>query len=249
MREFIEKITREAGAAVWKKFGKIDIKDIKVKKHAGDVVTEADLESTRILLDAIKKEFPNHGIISEEETEYQNGAEFTWIVDPLDGTRNFSTRTPLFGVMVALARNRELINGAIYMPATDEFYYAEKGGGAYLNGGRIQCSALADLYQSYGCLGNTVIPIYEAARNKANNAMWICDLGSAAVQACYTADGRRDWLVLDGGGLWDYAAPVIILRESGCRVTNFKGEEWDMSELRLVAANPELHKQLLAIVK
>src|SRR3989339_1735679 len=98
--KFLKKIIVKAGKETLKYFGKVGVKY--TKKHIADVVTEADLKSSSIIVSAIKKRFPEHGIISEEEKDHNNDAEYVWIVDPLDGTRNFATKTPYFCVLIAL---------------------------------------------------------------------------------------------------------------------------------------------------
>ena len=112
MEKFLKQIIRVAGKEILNKWGKVGVKY--TKKDATDVVTEADLVANKIILAAIGKKFPTHGIISEEMPEQRHGAEYTWVIDPLDGTRNFSRGASLFGVMIAVARaglQSDLIHG------------------------------------------------------------------------------------------------------------------------------------------
>jgi len=252
METFIKQITREAGDAILKKFGKIGVKY--TKKDATDVVTEADLISNKILISAIKKRYPTHAILSEETGEHQNGAEYCWIIDPLDGTRNFTTRVPMFGVLVGLARNGRMEMATIYNPCTDELFFAQRGKGAFLNGKRTYCSKHRTWADSYGLVSSNLsgkrnpVILRNLLKNSRKEKIWVSMIGSSAVSALYQADGRRDWRVSIGGGLWDYASPALILKEAGCVVTNLKGEPWSIKDREFLAANRYLHPRLLRIV-
>ncbi|MFA5155268.1 MAG: inositol monophosphatase family protein [Patescibacteria group bacterium] len=248
---FIKQITRAAGAAVLKKFGKVGLKY--TKKDAADIVTEADLAANNIIIKAIKRKYPSHAIISEETGLYQVGAEYCWIIDPLDGTRNFLHRTPLFAVMVGLACREKMELAAIYNPCTDELFFAKKGQGAFLNGKKIACSRQKIWENSWGIVGSNltqknVANLYQLLKHAKREKFWISALGSAGVSAMYQADGRRDWRVSRGGGLWDYAAPSLILSEAGCKVTNFQGKTWSLKDREMLAANKPLHRKLLQII-
>jgi myo-inositol-1(or 4)-monophosphatase len=224
MEQFIKEITKKAGAAILKKFGKVGIKY--TKKDATDVVTEADLIANKIIIDAIKKKYPDHAIISEETGEYQVGAEYCWIIDPLDGTRNFSTRTPMFAVMVGLARNDEMKMATVYNPCANELFFAQKGKGAFLNNKRVHCSKQKTWKDSWGLISANLSERNAAVMDKLlkyskKEIFWVSALGSGGVSAMYQANGRRDWRISRGGGLWDYAPTSLILSEAGCKVTNF----------------------------
>ena len=250
METFIKQITKESGIAILKKFGKIGVKY--TKEDASDVVTEADLIANKIITSAIKKKYPTHSIISEETGEHQNGAQYCWIIDPLDGTRNFSTRTPLFAVMIALAHNGKIELATVYNPCTDELLFAKKGKGAFLNGKKIHCSEHKTWANSWG-LGNAnlsghVVDMQKLLNYSKKEKFWVSAFGSAGISAIYQADGRRDWGVSKGGGLWDYASPSLILTEAGCKVTNSKGEAWSIKDRELLSANKYLHPKLLEII-
>src|SRR3989338_11663830 len=186
MRNFIEHITRKAGNTALKYFKKSGLK-CSHKKNIADVVTEADHASNKMLLTAIKKRFPTHGIISEETGEEQTSAEYVWIIDPLDGTRNFLTHTPLWGVMVGLARKKQMIAAAIYDPNHDELVYAERGKGAYLNGKRVHCSRTIDIPYSYGTMSAMMradkMRLLPRLLQYAGHEVWVNNVGSAAVNA------------------------------------------------------------------
>jgi len=252
MEEFIKQITLEAGKAVLKEYGKIGHKY--TKENIADVVTEADLTASKIIIGAIKEKYPDHGIISEEEDDHNIDAEYTWIIDPLDGSRNFSTRTPLFGVMVALAHKDELQLAAIYDPIQDELFFAQTNKGAFRNGERIHCSDKKDWKHSYGCCGANLssperrIRLANLVNYAAKEPFWLNQFGSVCISAAYIADGRRDWYFSPGKTPWDYAPAALLLEKAGCIVTDLEGKPWKIGSLGLVAANKYLHPKLLEII-
>ena len=252
MQNFLKQITHQAGQIVLEKFGKVGVKY--TKSNESDVVTEADLAANDFLVEQITKKYPDHGIISEERGESNTKAEYVWIIDPLDGTRNFSTRTPLFAVMVSLSKNEKIHLAAIYDPVHDQMVFAEQGQGAYLNDQPIHCSQTKKWEHSYGCgitiMNSQKVPILIRLLESAyKEPFWLSAAGSAAIRSIYVADGRRDWLISIGDKIWDYAAPSLILQEAGCVVTNINGKPWNLKHESMIAANPHLHKKLLAIIK
>lgn len=220
-----------------------------------DVVTKADLLVEKKIISAIKKKYPAHGIIAEESGRLNQNAEYVWIVDPIDGTLNFSLGIPMFGVMVCLTQKQKVILSAIYIPATKELFFAKEGKGAYLNGKRIHCSRVSTLDHTVGAtsasLRGKVAAFFKNLMKAAKkNEIMLGSLGSIAVNACYTACGKRDWIVgLVGGVPHDFAPPYLIMKEAGCKVTNSRGELWTLKDQGFVAANPVLHKQLLKLTK
>ncbi|MBI4114476.1 MAG: inositol monophosphatase [Candidatus Niyogibacteria bacterium] len=252
MERFIKKTAKEAGKIILDLFGKIDVHYTKNTLH--DVVTKADLVSQKIIVDAIKKEHPSHGIVGEEENlAHQSDADYVWYIDPLDGTKNFSTRAPLFGINIGLAHNGDVILGAVYLPPTDEFCFAEKGKGAFLNGKKIKCSEKKEWAYSYGLGGMSASPknahVRKVVGALSDNTAWVMAIASSAVAAVYVADGRRDWYISRGSALWDYAGPSIILKEAGCIVTNAQGQNWSLNDKEMFASNQYLHPTLIEMIQ
>ena len=197
MEKFIQQITKKAGHAILKKFGKIGVKY--TKEHINDVVTEADLAANRIIINAIKKQYPNHGIISEESGEYQKDAEYVWIIDPLDGTINFANHIPFFAVMIGLAQKGEMELGAIYNPCTQEFIFAKKRKGAFLNGKRVFCSKRKNWEDSLGIVGSMLSKVNNKIINRilestSRGTCRIYAYGSLGISALFLANGRRAWI-------------------------------------------------------
>ncbi len=133
-----ESITRAAGKILLRYFGNADIKDR--KSDYGDVTTQADLESEKYIISEIKKSYPDHQILAEESGNTGDTGDFRWIIDPLDGTREYSRGIPLFNVSIALEHKGELLVSAIYRPISRELFSAEKSFGALKNGKSIQTS-------------------------------------------------------------------------------------------------------------
>jgi myo-inositol-1(or 4)-monophosphatase len=252
MERFIREITKKAGVAVLKRFGKDGVHYTKSHER-WDVVTKADLLSEKIIISAIKKAYPDHGIISEESGKLNERAEYIWIIDPIDGTLNYSSGVPAFGVMICLVHRADVVLSAIHLPATNEFFFAQAGKGAYLNGKRIRCSTTKDLKTSFGMHGTTLNPrttrfLRNVLHYSSRGHVLIGSFSSPA-NGCYVAAGKRDWIVSLSGQIWDFAPGYLILKEAGCKVTDTKGKPWKLGMLEMVAANPVLHKQLLKLTK
>lgn len=254
MQEFIKKIAKKAGDAALEIFGKAEVQY--TKSSAVDFVTQADLKADKLIFAAIRDKFPDHGIISEEREPFCKDAEYVWIYDPLDGTRNFASHIPLYGSMIGLTRKSVMELAVIYLPYTKELYFAEKGKGATLNGKSINCSAQKKLDGSSGCVPVGFKPqrvwlLEKLVKKAQTDHMAINFLSSSAVSAAYVASGRRDWIANPGGpsgGIWDHAAPALLLKESGCKVTSLSGEPWKYGDNEVLAANPALHPELFEMI-
>jgi myo-inositol-1(or 4)-monophosphatase len=249
--KFIQDVAREAGEMVLKRFGKEGVHYAK-SGHKWDVVTKADLASEKLIIAAIRKTYPAHGIIAEESGAVNEDAEYVWTVDPIDGTANFAAGIPMFGVMLCLVHRGTGVLSAVYLPSTDELFFAKVGAGAYLNGKRIHCSKEPLLERAFGVTSSSLrLRTVRFMRNLLALAdkkhMMMGAFASIAVNACYVAAGRRDWFIQPVGAIWDFAPVALVLSESGCKVTDTKGKTWKFGMLEMVAANPRLHKQLLKL--
>ncbi len=253
MEKFLQDITKKAGKIILSKFGKVGVKY--TKRDAADVVTEADLAANNYLIGQIKKKFPSHGIISEETGDYQKDAEYVWYIDPVDGTRNYSVGTPLYCTMVGLAQNGKMLVSAVYAPSLNQFYFAKSGRGAYLNGKRIKCSLKKEMKGSWGSASCKITADSLKIDKKmmalaTDESIWVSSYACTGVNSMDIAAGRHDWFYSFWGGVWDYAAPSLILSESGCLVTDTTGKPWDLNDhIGMVAANKILHKEVLKAVK
>lgn len=254
--DFLEKTLRDAGKILLEHFGRETAVTIKGgDPHA--VVTEADLASQESIVKAIKTKFPDHHVLAEEagmDALPERMPESMWVVDPLDGSRNFESRVPLFGINIAMVREGVVELAAVHLPCTDEVCIAERDGGAFLNGRKLRASRQDVFAASYGIGpvrpgGKKSTPFFQALQAAfPEGSPWMNGLGSPAVSTVYVADGRRDWYVSQGSKVWDYAAPSLILKEAGCTVTNERGGVWKIGDKALIASNPFLHQELLSLI-
>ena len=261
MLEVAIDLARAAGAALLPTFGKQDV--IAKKGDDSNVVTEADLRSERLIVDGIRRRFPEHSIIAEEAGCDLRPSDYTWVVDPLDGTSNFAAGIPWFGVLIAVLRGAQPVAGVLHLPASGDLYAAEVGAGAYRNGERIQVAsepALADVLWAYGMDGGE--SAVEANRNVAVLARLLRRVRNiratnSLVDAAYTADGRIGGFLNQSTRLWDIAAPMLIVQEAGGRYTGVDGKPLvlDVSAsasdrcYAVLAGSPHLHHDVVEIVR
>ena len=249
--QFIQDIAKQAGKITLGFFKKAEVQY--TKNGALDVVTQADLASNKFIVESIKKEFPNDGIISEETGESNIESEYVWIIDPLDGTLNFSKSIPIYTVLIARAKAGIVELGVIYDPIHDELCFAKRGEGAYLNGNRIKCTQEKTLDDTVGCINGNMRPNdlkrFEKMIAASSTSKIACtSFYGIGINALYAALGRRDWYMVSGGSLWDHAAPSLVLEESGCIITTIEGKPWTFADKTMLAANPELHSYISKVI-
>jgi myo-inositol-1(or 4)-monophosphatase len=216
-----------------------------------DLVTEADKASEKLVVERLRRYFPGHSILSEEGGGQEVGSEYRWYVDPLDGTTNFAHGYPAWSVTMALEKAGELIVGIVYDPNRNELFAAEKGGGAFLNGKRIQVSKTGKLANSLSCTG---FPNHNRKSNP--NVLFFYQLameshgvrrgGSAAIDLAYTACGRLDAFWEIGLNPWDLAGGKLLVTEAGGVCTTMRGGKHEMSSPDVIADNGLLHDELVA---
>ncbi len=251
MRDFIEEMARGAGNIILEHFGRV--KHCRAKEGRGDVVTEVDIESEKFILDRIRSAFPKHNIISEEAGIIgQQDAEYMWLIDPLDGTRNYTLGIPFFCVSIALAQNGMAQYGVVYDPLHDELFYAAREEGAELNGMPIQVSSevsMEDAIISISWLRRRVerSKFIEYVDRIAHVTSYFRRLGSAALISAYVAAGRADAYMQGAINSWDIAAGTVLIEEAGGKVTDFDGQPIDLRKpyTDIIAANPDLHESLM----
>jgi len=244
----LEHIAREAGALLMSYFDR----HIKIEyKGEVDLVTAADRASEKLIVERLKKRWPEHGIVGEEGTRSHTGAEFRWFVDPLDGTTNFAHGYPVFCVSIALARqDDELEVGVLYDPTRDEMFSAERGSGATLNGRAIDVSQTTRLAEAI--LG-TGFPSHK--RHKNPNIYFYHQItlrshgvrraGSAALDLANVAAGRYDGFWEFNLNPWDTAAGVLIVQEAGGKVTRFDGTPFRLDSREVLASNGLIHDEVV----
>jgi len=251
----IKKIARtavnKAGKLLLKEYKNFDRTKIKLKSHH-EILTRADLLSEEIIIREIRKNFPHHQILSEESGETKGASDYLWIIDPLDGTTNFSMHNPLWSISLALALQKEIVLGLVYAPFLGESFIAEKDKGAKLNNKKVQVSEiLKGKVLNTFCHGREEKHVKKAIKYYAYQKLHALDcrqLGSAAIELAYVASGRIESIVIPGANSWDVAAGVLLVREAGGRITDFKGKEWNIDSIDMIASNGKVHSEILNVI-
>ncbi|MEW6026634.1 MAG: inositol monophosphatase family protein [Planctomycetota bacterium] len=234
----------------------------KIKSTHLDLVTRADGLSEKLIINSITGKFPGHKILAEEQYCNNNSAgycvgksDFTWVIDPLDGTTNYSHQFPVYCVSIALVYGDETVLGVVYNPNLDEMFYASTGKGAYLNRKRLKVSKVRTLGQGLLCTGFPYIIRQKPGDNFLNfqrfclTAQAVRRAGSAALDLCYLAAGRFDGFWERELKPWDTAAGVLIVTEAGGKISDFKGGKYDLFRHReILASNGLIHKQMIKII-
>jgi myo-inositol-1(or 4)-monophosphatase len=250
---FLHDITKEAGRAILSYYrGDFAIVRKDTSDEGIDIVTDADHASEDIILEAIAKRFPGHDILSEETATESSGAQWLWIVDPLDGTVNFAHGFPHFSISIALTYNDNLVAGMVHDPLKDESFYAFQSHGTFLNGNPISVSKSERLRTSIVATG---FP-YDRAYSEDNNVKEFTRVitkvqgmrraGSAALDLAYVAGGRFDGFWELKLNPWDQAAGMLLVEESGGRVSDRMGDTATVRTLSVVATNGLIHDELVA---
>jgi len=215
-------------------------------------VTIADKEAEKIIIKTIKKYFPSHGFLAEESASDIKNKDYLWIIDPIDGTKNYLRKIPLFATQIALMEKGELVLGVSNAPLLRELLYAEKGGGAYYNKYKIKVSSVRELKQSHLLFGGIE---HFARKNLIKHLISL--IGNTRGHRgigdfwCYhlLAQGKADIMIEAYTKIWDVAAAKIIVEEAGGMVTDIKGKEININTSSFLATNRKLHQRVLASFK
>ncbi|MCX5820623.1 MAG: inositol monophosphatase family protein [Deltaproteobacteria bacterium] len=246
-RKFIEATAREAGALLRER-----IDDLHTVQYKGEInlVTEADRLSEALIVDRIRRSFPDHDILTEESPEIVSGSGFRWIIDPLDGTTNYSHGYPVFCVSIALEMEGMIRFGAVFNPMLDELFIAERGAGAFLNDRRLTVSREAELSRSLLATGFPY-DLREDRNNNINyfnamvlNTQAVRRAGSAALDLAYLAAGRFDGFWELKLMPWDMAAGWLLVEEAGGVVTDLHGDPFDLYSPHILASNGLIHGEM-----
>lgn len=250
--DFALKTAAKAGKIVMKDFGK----ETKVEaKGIRDIVTKYDRASEEFIKKEIKKHFPDHEFLGEEgglTKTKKKSSPYMWIVDPIDGTKNFARKIPLFAVSIALYKNGKPLIGVVHNPALNETFWAEKGKGAFKCSSwekphRIKVSKTKKLEDAILATGfhpqdtKKNLPIFA---HLTQETFATRRTGSAAIDLCYTASGLFDGFWEFHLKPWDIAAGLLILQEAGGKATNFDGSKVDFKLEQFLGTNGKLHKML-----
>lgn len=248
--ETLVKATKAGAAELQRFFNRKDLA-ISNKEGVNNLVTEADHAAEKAIIATIREQYPDHFILSEESGELVTGSTHKWIIDPIDGTVNFANGIPICCVSVALEIEGEIMMGAVYNPIMNEFFLAEKGKGATLNGAPIRVSNKADVLSSclvtgfpYSIVDSPNGPL-ECFNRFIRMGVPVRRLGSAAIDLCWVAAGRFDGFFEHKLNAWDSAAGFLMVEEAGGVVTDFTGTRYSPYQPYIAASNGKIHEDLL----
>ena len=242
-----------AGSVLRRRFGKVSYR----RKGRADLLTVADLESQKTILDAIRRAFPDDDYKAEEDETKLTGADHLWVVDPLDGTTNYAHGYPAACISIGVLKNGAAHHAGIYDPFRDELFLAQKGHGATLNGKKLKVSRTRKIEDSLLITGfaydRAERADYYLARFKAfmTRSHDIRRSGSAALDMAWIAAGRADGFWEFKLNPWDVCAGLLLVQEAGGQVTDFSGKTWghwrEMGKQTL-ATNGHVHREMLSIL-
>ena len=246
---------RKAAKTLIRDFGEIEKLQVSLK-GPGDFVTASDKKVEEILISELQKARPNYSILSEEIGEINNDKSFRWIIDPIDGTANFLHGIPHFAISIGLEHDKEIICGIIYDPIKDEMFIAEKGNGSYLNNQRLRVSSRSNLKDCIIFTGgpksvskdiDLVLEEYKKFSSKV--LIPIRKIGSAALDMAYVAAGRCDGFWQRNLNYWDIAAGIIIVKEAGGFINDFKGEQNYIENKTILVNNSKINNEMIEVLK
>lgn len=250
----IDRAVRKAGRSLVRDFGEVQQLQVSVK-GPGDFVSAADMKAEEILREELARARPDIGFLGEEGGLTEGSGNGTWIVDPLDGTTNFLHGLPQFAISVALREDGELTHGVVYEPLTDDLYWAARNGGAFLNHRRLRVSSRRQLDDALIATGIPHMGLPDHRRYLATLAAvmgqtsGVRRCGAAALDLAYVAAGRYDGFWEYGLQVWDIAAGILLISESGGLVTDASGGRDMLESGDVVAGNDQLHAPLLTLLQ
>lgn len=251
MKPTMLKAVKEASKIILKHYGNHG----KLKfKNPRSLLTKVDLLSDKKIKQVISKKFPKHNLLTEESGLTDRGSECTWVIDPIDGTTNFTSEIPFFAVSIALAKNNDVVMGVVYNPCTKELFFAEKGKGAFLNGKRIKSSGKTNMKDALVAFAlpskiNLSKKTFSLLSKIFGSVRGVRNPGSASLNMCYVASGKFDLFFTLSLSPWDAAAAYLIAKEAGGKVTNIKNEEWKMPDRTCIATNNALHDKFIKLLR
>ena len=246
---------RKASKSILRDFGELEKLQVSVKGQ-NDFVTMADIKAQEIIHYELSRARENYGFLMEEGNNKSNidDNEFTWIIDPIDGTLNFMNGIPYFGISIALNQKDQLIAGLVYDPIHNDFYWAEEGTGAYLNDQRLRVTNKNSLDKSVIALG---IPFLGRGDHKQHirsqeavmsKVAGLRRFGAASLDLAYVAAGKVDGFWEYGLSPWDVAAGIILVKEAGGLALGIDNKENPLLTGNIVAGNTNIVKELQNIL-
>jgi len=247
------KAARRAASVIQRASNNLDVLRVERKDH-NDFVSEVDRAAEAAIVSTLLEAYPKHAIMAEEGGN-QGNSEFTWIIDPLDGTTNFLHGFPQYAVSIALQQKDVIMQAVVYDPTRNEMFTASRGGGAFLNDRRIRVSKTKELadslvstgfpYKTFGKVDQYLAMLKDVLQKSAG----VRRPGSAALDLCYVAAGRFDAYWQLGLQPWDIAAGSLLVQEAGGLVTDLDGEGGFLESGDLISGSPRVFAQLLQVLK
>jgi myo-inositol-1(or 4)-monophosphatase len=244
----------EAAQILLDNFGRIKKSDI-VEKQMNDFLTYVDEQSEQKIISIIHENFPDHAILAEESGMATASSDYIWIIDPLDGTKNYISEIPVFAISIALSHQENIIMGVVYDPVRKEMYHARENKGAYLDDRPIRVSGQTDLINSLIATGfpfkhKELLPEYtDCFKDIFRNVSGMRRLGAAAIDLAYVACGRFEGFWELALNPWDVSAGLLLIRESGGQVSDFWGREDYVPSEYFLATNGIIHPHMLGIIR
>ena len=246
----------DVAKSVAKEMGKIQLKNFRknlkvIRKSTKDFVSNVDLECQNLSYELLRKDFQYEMLSEEKKTQDEIGTELFWIIDPVDGTHNYISGLPNFGVSIALATKKEFLLGVIYLPYFDEMYHAVKNQGAFMNDEKIQVSKNNDLEKSMITFDNQFYlnkKSFDVYKKIVDSCFTTRILGSAVYDFCLIASGKVDARVWNNTKVFDFAAGLTIVNEAGGKLTDFNGDEITLNSHDILASNSFVHQELLTVI-
>lgn len=244
----------EVGKIIQKYSGNFGKKTIKGGDKS-NFATKADIEAEKAIIKILTTNFPEHNIIAEEGGSKDKKSDYTWVIDPVDGTFSFTHNFPYFSVSIGLIFKGKPILGVIYHVSAKDLYYAQMSKGSYLNGKSIQVSKTSSLEESacgldFGHKKTRALNLEKYVSPLISKIGYPYSVGSAVSSQALVARGILDGYV-NQAWIWDFAAGTVIVREAGGRVSDFEGNEpdWTKERLNIVASNGLIHDQILEALR
>ncbi|MBI4034839.1 MAG: inositol monophosphatase [Candidatus Chisholmbacteria bacterium] len=258
LQRFTETTAIKAGKLLLKEQSRariIQFKDIQ------DIATTADLKSEKLIITDIKTIFPDHNILSEEAGIIDHKSEYTWVIDPLDGTKEYARGLPTYAVLIACQKGAQIITGCVYVPSSSDLYSAAQGSGAFHNNHSVRISQQSQLNQAivFSHLPNHRLTDsqfalgWKTVSRIADSSYRLRGTNMDAVSLCWLAQGGIDAYIVPfakGPNWWDLAPGLLIAQEAGAKITDLKGKPVNPHNLNqgIIASNIHLHPQLLRVL-
>jgi myo-inositol-1(or 4)-monophosphatase len=248
------KLAKTAGEKLAKEFNQTGRYEFSLKGKA-DIVTKADKIAEEIIISGINAKYPDHALLSEESGKKDEPSDFMWIIDPLDGTTNFSIKLPFFNTCITLVHKEQIVLGVVYDPINTDMYTATINQPTRLNGEEVKPNTSKDIESTFHsfCYGSgqkdklNAAKYYKTTKEKGMPAR---QLGAGALELARVASGVLDSFYNPGAKVWDVAAGSLIVRKAGGVATDLEGNPYtiDSQSGILAASNPELHEKLMNLI-